>query len=99
MHIVFVEKVLADGRYEVSIAEGSEELEKAISGEFTFPKKMILTAEQKEQNKDGLRDLLTGAFCLQGLPNVTFKVRNEKGDDIDDYSRSLYDSIGTSGNA
>lgn len=99
MQIVFLEKVLDDGRYEISIVEGADDLEKSISGEFTCPKKMILTAEQKEQNKDGLRDLLTGAFCLQGLPDVTFKVRNEKGEDIDDYSRSLYDSIGASGNA
>jgi len=99
MHIVFLEKVLDDGRYEISILEGADELEKSISGEFTFPKKLILTAEPKEQNRDGLRDLLTGAFCLQGLSNVTFKVRNEKGEDLDDYSRSLYDSIGTSGNA
>ncbi len=98
MNIVFVERVLADGRYEISIAEGSKDLEKAITGEFIFPKKLILTKEQKEQNKEGLRDLLTGAFCLQGLENVTFTVKNDKGEEIDDYSRSLYDSIGTSGN-
>jgi hypothetical protein len=98
MHIVFVERVLADGRYEISIVEGSKDLEKAIAGEFTFPKKLILTKEQKKQNKEGLKDLLTGAFCLQGLKNVTFTVKNDKGEEIDDYSRSLYDSIGTSGN-
>ncbi|MFQ5586443.1 MAG: hypothetical protein ACE5GF_06450 [Thermodesulfobacteriota bacterium] len=99
MHIVFVERVLDDGRFEISIVEGSEELEKAIAGEFVSPKKLILTREQKEENKEGLRDLLTGAFCLQGLPDVTFTVKNEKGEEIDDYASSLYNSIGTIGNA
>ncbi len=99
MHITFVEKVLADGRYEISIVEGSEELEKAIAGEFTFPEKLILTKQQKEDNKDGLKDLLTGAFCIQDKANATFTVTNEKGVVIDDYSKSLYDDIGTSGNA
>ncbi len=99
MHLVFVERVLDDGRYEISLAEGAEDLEKAIAGKFIFPKKMILTKEQKEQNRDGLRDLLSGAFCFQGMENVTFTVRNEEGKDIDDYSKSLYDSIGTSGTA
>jgi len=99
MHIVFVEKVLADGRYEISIVEGAQELEKAIAGAFIFPRKMILTREQKEENREGLRDLLTGAFCLQGLPDVTFTVNDEEGKVLSDYARSLYDTIGTSGNA
>ena len=99
MHITFVEKVLANGDYEISIVEGSKELKKAIAGEFTFPKKLILTKQQKEENKDGLKDLLTGAFCIQDKENVTFTVKNEKGAVIDDYSKSLYDEIGTSGNA
>jgi hypothetical protein len=99
MHITFVEKVLADGNFEISIVEGSKELKKAISGEYTFPKKLILTKEQKKENKDGLKDLLTGAFCIQDIENVTFTVTNEKGSVIDDYSKSLYDDVGTSGNA
>jgi hypothetical protein len=96
MHIVFVEKVLADGSYEIHIAEGSEDLKKVISSEFVFPEKLVLTKEQKEQNKEGLRDLLSGAFCFQGMPSVSFTVKNEKGEKIDDYSSSLYDSIGPS---
>ena len=99
MHITFVERVLADGSFEISIVEGSKELKKAISGEYTFPKQLILTKEQKEENKDGLKDLLTGAFCRQDMENVTFTVTNEKGAVIDDYSKSLYDDISTSGNA
>lgn len=99
MHITFVERVLADGSFEISIVEGSKELKKAISGEYTFPKQLILTKEQKEENKDGLKDLLTGAFCIQDIENVTFTVTNEKGAVIDDYSKSLYDDISTSGNA
>ncbi|MDH4130111.1 MAG: hypothetical protein OEV44_15250 [Spirochaetota bacterium] len=94
MHIEFIEKVLADGSYEISIVKGSEDLEKIIAGKFTFPKKLILTKEQKEQNINGLRDLLSGAFCFQEIPNVTFIVKNEKGEKINEYFRSLYDSIG-----
>ena len=93
MHVEFVEKVLENGNFEVSIVKGAEELEKAIAGQFVMPKKLILTKEQKEENKDGLRDLLTGAFCLQGIKDVSFNVKNEKGQAIDDYSRSLYDSF------
>ncbi len=99
MHIMFVEKVLADGSCEISIVEGSKELKKVIAGEFTVPKKLILTKQQKEENKDGLKDLLTGAFCIQDKENVTFTVTDEKGAVIDDYSKSLYDDIDTSGNA
>jgi len=64
MHVGFVEKTLEDGRFEVSIVEGQEELKTAIAGKYVFPEKLILTAQQKEENKEGLRDILTGAFCL-----------------------------------
>ena len=99
MHVGFVEKTLEDGRFEVSIVEGQEELKTAIAGKYVFPEKLILTAQQKEENKEGLRDILTGAFCLQGIKDVTFTVKNEKGDTIDDYSKSLYDKIGPHGMA
>ncbi len=99
MHVGFVEKVLEDGRFEVSIVEGREELKTAIAEKFVFPEKLILTPEQKEDNREGLRDLLTGAFCLQGIKDVTFTVKNEKGESLDDYSKSLYDKIGPHGMA
>ena len=99
MHVGFVERVLEDGRFEVSIVEGREELKAAIAGKFVFPEKLILTAQQREENKDGLRDILTGAFCLQGIKDVIFTVRNEKGEPIKDYSKSLYDQIGPHGMA
>ena len=95
MHIDFVEKVLADGSFEITIVKGSKELEKAIDGKFTFPKKLILTKTQKEENKAGLRDLLTGAFCIQDIENVTFTVTDGKGTVLDDYTKSLYDDVGS----
>lgn len=94
MHIVFLEKKLADGRFEITIRQGREELKRAIGRKYTFPEKLILTKQQREENKDCLKDILTGAFCLQDFENVTFAVKNEKGDVVDDYYRSLFDDIG-----
>jgi hypothetical protein len=99
MHIVFVEKVLSDGSYEISVVEGGKELEKAIAGKFTIPKKLILTKEQKAENRNGLKDLLTGAFCIQDMDDVTFTVTNERGEEIDDYSKSMYDDVWPGGEA
>jgi hypothetical protein len=94
MHLVIVEKTLANGNVELTIKEGAEELKKAIAGKFVFPQKLVLTADQKLENKAGLRDILTGAFCIQDIPGATFTVINENGDEISDYKRSLYDGIG-----
>ena len=88
---------MENGDFEVTITSGAKELETAIAGEFVMPKKLILTKEQKEENKDGLRDLLTGAFCLQGIQDVSFNVKNEEGHAIQDYSKSLYDSFPDAG--
>lgn len=93
MHIVFVERVLDNGNYEVTIKEGREALKKAIADKYVFPEKMILTREQKEENKDGLMDILTGAFCMQEFQDMSFEVRNEKGEKISDYSKSLFDDL------
>ena len=93
MHIEFLERVLDDGRIEISIIKGKEALRKAIGGKYVFPEKLILTKEQKMENRDALKDLLTGAFCLQEFKDVTFTVKNEKGELIDDYYRSLFDDI------
>ena len=70
MHIMFVEKVLTDGSYEISVVEGSKELKKVIAGEFTLPKKLILTKQQKEENKDGLKDHLYSPFSALLLRSV-----------------------------
>lgn len=94
MHIVFLEKKLPDGRFEISIRQGREELKRAIGREYTFPEKLVLTKQQREENKDCLKDILTGAFCLQDFENVTFVVKNETGDVVDDYYKSLFDDIG-----
>ena len=40
-----------------------------------------------------MKDILTGAFCLQELEGVTFVVKNERGDTIEDYHKSIYDDI------
>lgn len=93
MHLVFLERVLEDGSFEITIKEGAEGLKKVIDAEFVFPKKLVLTAEQKEENKEGLRDLLTGAFCFQEIGGVSFTVVNEKDELVSDYMRSLYDDL------
>lgn len=94
MHIKFIERILENGNYEITIKEGKETLKKAIEGKYIFPEKLILTKEQKEENKVGLKDILTGAFCMQEFPNMSFEVENEKGEKISDYSKSLFDGVG-----
>ncbi len=93
MNLVFLEKVNEDGSVEITIKEGAEGLRKVIDDKFVFPEKLVLTAEQKEENKEGLRDLLTGAFCFQEIGGVSFTVVNDKGELIADYMRSLYDEL------
>ncbi len=93
MHIEFVEKVNADGNFEITIYKGAEDLRKEIAGKYPLPKKLVLTKEQKRENKDGLMDLITGAFCLQEIPNVSFIVRNENGKTLDEYYCSLYSDL------
>lgn len=94
MHIVFLERILEDGRYEISIRKGREELRNAIGRKYTFPEKLVLTREQREENKDCLKDILTGAFCIQELENVTYEVKNVNGEILQEYYRSLYDDVG-----
>lgn len=94
MHIVFFEKILENGNFEITIKEGRETLKNAIGSKYVFPEKLVLTAEQKEENKDGLKDILTGAFCMQDFQDATFEVVNEKGEKIKDYYRSLFEGIG-----
>ena len=67
MNLLFLERVDEEGRFEVTITEGAGELKKLIDPSFVFPEKLVLTAEQREENKEGLRDLLTGAFCFQEI--------------------------------
>ena len=93
MHLVFLERVLEDGSFEITLKEGAEGLKKVIDAKFVFPKKLVLTAEQKEENKEGLRDLLTGAFCFQEIAGISFTVVNEKGELVPDYMMSLYDDL------
>lgn len=93
MHLVFLERELADGKLELTIRQGGEELKRAIGRKYTFPEKLVLTKEQREENKDNMKDILTGAFCLQDLEGVTFVVRNEKGETLGDYYKSIYDGI------
>ena len=94
MHIVFLEKELSDGRFEITIRQGREELKRLIGRKYVFPEKLVLTKEQREENKDCMKDILTGAFCLQELEDVTYVVKNENGDTIEDYFKSIYDDIG-----
>ncbi len=94
MHIVFLERVLSDGKFEITIRQGGEELKREIGRKYTFPEKLVLTKEQREDNKDCLKDIITGAFCIQELTGVTFVVKNEKGDTLPEYYKSLYDDIG-----
>ncbi len=93
MHLVFLEKTLEDGNIEITIKEGAEGLKDVIDAEFVFPKKMILTEEQKSENITGLKDLITGAFCFQGNADVTFEVLNEAGEVLNEYKKSLYDDL------
>lgn len=93
MNLVFLERVNEDGNFEVTITEGAEELKGVIDKSFVFPEKLVLTVEQREENKEGLRDLLTGAFCFQEIGGISFKVLNESGELISDYMRSLYDEL------
>lgn len=94
MHIVFLERVLDDGRYEITIRKGKEELKRALGRKYVFPEKLVLTKQQRDENSDCLKDLLTGAFCLQEFENVTFVVKDENGETIEDYYKSLFDDIG-----
>ena len=93
MNLVFLEKVNEEGSFEITIKEGAEELKNVIDDKFVFPQKLVLTAEQKEENKEGLRDLLTGAFCFQEIGGISFTVVNDNGELIADYMRSLYDEL------
>jgi len=93
MHIEFVEKVNADVNFEITIQKGLEGLRTEIAGKYPMPKKMILTKQQKKENMEGLMDILTGAFCLQEMQNVTFIVRNENGKILDEYFNSLYSEL------
>lgn len=93
MHIEFAERVNADGSFEITIQKGLEGLRKEIAGKYPLPKKLILTKEQKKENMDGLMDLLTGAFCLQEIPNVSFIVRDENGKTLDEYYNSIYNDL------
>lgn len=93
MHIIFLETIKEDGNFELTIEEGAEDLKKAIGDKYVFPKKMVLTKQQKEDNKDGLMDILTGAFCLQDFEGSTFEVRNPKGEILLEYHKSLYDDL------
>ena len=93
MELLFLERVNEDGNFEVTITEGAEALKGLIDKSFVFPEKLVLTAEQREENKEGLRDLLTGAFCFQEIAGISFRVVNEEGELIPDYMRSLYDDL------
>lgn len=91
MVLVFMERELSDGKIEVTLRQGKDELKKAIGNKFPFPQKMILTKEQREENKENMKDLLAGAFCLQEMEGVPFVVKNEKGEVLEDYNKSAYD--------
>lgn len=91
MTLVFLERELSDGKIEVTLKQGNEKLKKAIGNKYPFPQKMILTKEQREENKGNMRDLLAGAFCLQEIEGVPFVVKNERGETLDDYYKSVYD--------
>jgi hypothetical protein len=93
MNIEFLERVNEEGNFEITITEGAEALKGVIDKSFVFPEKLVLTAEQRDENKEGLRDLLTGAFCFQEIAGISFRVLNEDGELIADYMRSLYDDL------
>ncbi|MCC7202205.1 MAG: hypothetical protein IT393_05990 [Nitrospirae bacterium] len=93
MHLVFLEKELSDGKFEITIRQGRDELKRLIGRKYTFPEKLVLTKQQREENKDCMKDILTGAFCLQEHEGISFVVKNEKGDTIEDYYKSIYDDI------
>jgi hypothetical protein len=94
MMLVFLERELPGGKVEITLRQGRDELKRAIGGKIPFPEKMILTKEQREENKDNMKDLLAGAFCLEELVGVPFVVKNEKGEILEDYYKSAYDNIG-----
>lgn len=94
MLLVFLERELSDGKVEITLRQGKDQLKRAIGNKFPFPEKMVLTKEQREQNKNNMKDLLSGAFCLQELEGVPFIVQNEKGETIEDYDKSAYDYVG-----
>jgi hypothetical protein len=93
MNLIFLERVDENGNYEITLKEGADGLKEVIDDKFVFPQKLVLTAEQKEENKEGLRDLLTGAFCFQEIAGISFQVVNENGDLVPDYMSSLYDDL------
>ena len=93
MKMVFLERELEDGRLEITIKEGASELKGRIEEDFVFPEKLILTKEQKEENITGLRDLLTGAFCVQGFEDLYYQVFNEEGEQLVEYYKSVYDGM------
>lgn len=94
MLLVFLERELPDGKIEITLRQGKDQLKRAIRNKFPFPEKMILTKEQRESNKNNMKDLLAGAFCLQELEGVPFIVQNENGETIEDYDKSAYDHVG-----
>ena len=94
MHIVFLERKLNDGKFEITIRQGRDELKRLIGRKYVFPEKLVLTKEQREENKDCMKDILTGAFCLQELEDVTYVVKDVAGETIEDYYKSIYDDIG-----
>jgi hypothetical protein len=99
MHLTFLETALENGDIEITLSSGAEELEKAIAGEFTMPKKLVLSGDQKSENLGGLMDLISGAFCFQGIMGVTFTVKNAEGEELYEYKKSLYDGLGGPGGA
>lgn len=99
MMLVFLERELPGGKVEITLRQGRDELKRAIGNKFPFPEKLVLTKEQREENKDNMKDLLAGAFCLQELEGVPFIVRDEKGETLEDYFKSAYDNIGDKANA
>ena len=93
MHVEFIEKIQKDGSFEITISEGAERLKEAIEGKYVFPQKLVITKEQKEENREGLKDIITGAFCLQDIEGSTFNVRNEKDEILGEYKRSMYEGL------
>jgi len=93
MHVEFIEKIQKDGSFEITISEGAESLKEAIAGKYVFPQKLVISKEQKEENREGLKDIITGAFCLQDIKGSTFNVRNEKDEILGEYKRSMYDGL------
>src|SRR3972149_2981493 len=93
MHIVFLEKKLSDGKFEITIRQGRDELKRLIGRKYTFPEKLVLTGEQREENKDCMKDIITGAFCLQELEVLCFFPKNQRPRPKSDYNNSIYNDI------